>query len=377
MTMDVADVLLDLTSRVEDEEEFARAAFRLEIISTPEALAAKALIEVMAKHIEERIDEEVEDAERRALEEVSDFVEQVRADAERDAEERAAARKKLIKETLLEVWEDIGGIKQLVRRANAQLAASAIVAAMQDAAAAPPRQPAKPKPETREVTGGNVVAMVKPQPKAAAVPPSGFDIFAGAFDDWVEAKEPGWKAKKAADRAEKAIRDAEERAAALAKYGSEEAVKAPCERERTLNAATAHLAGEFKKTYANGTFTVDGLDGWSGGLDDAPASVIEAVSNAMPMPTTIREAKEEHEYWEARDREIDAVYGSHGNRQVGLAAAARWEMVRKLYERDLPILSVDDLHARLQFVAASDWIDDICDAMPSLLEAFARLVVAR
>jgi len=204
--------------------------------------------------------------------------------------------------------------------------------------------------------------------------PAGADIFTG-FDDWMDAKEPGWKAKQAAQRAERDRRQAEERTAVIAKYGSEEAATAPCERERTLNAATAHLARKFKKTYANGTFTVDGLDGWNGGIGDAPASVIEVVSNALPMPTTIREAKEEHEYWEARDREIDAVYGFTGNRQVGLAAEARWDMVRKLYERDMPILTVDDMHARLQFVAASDWREDACDAAPSLLEAFERLVV--
>ena len=204
--------------------------------------------------------------------------------------------------------------------------------------------------------------------------PTFADIFTG-FDDHMEAKQPGWKAQQAAQRAERARQQAEERAAVIAKYGSEKAATAPCERERILIAATAHLARKFKKTYANGTFTVDGLDGWNGGIGDTPASVIEAVSNAMPMPTTIRQAKEECEYWDRRNREIDAVYGFTGERQVGLAAEARWELVRKLYERDMPISTIDDMHARLQFIAASEWKDDACDAAPSLLEAFERLVL--
>jgi hypothetical protein len=192
----------------------------------------------------------------------------------------------------------------------------------------------------------------------------------------MEAREPGWKAREAVKRAERARQRAEERAAVIAKYGSEAAATAPCERERVLNAATAHLARKFKKTYANGTFSVDGLDGWTGDIGDVPASVIEAVTNAMPMPTTIRQAKDECEYWERRDREIDAVHGFTGERQVGLAAEARWDLVRKLYERDMPISTIDDMHARLQFVAASEWKDDACDAAPSLLEAFERLVMS-
>lgn len=145
-------------------------------------------------------------------------------------------------------------------------------------------------------------------------------------------------------------RDAKERAAIIAKYGSKKAATAPCERERALNAATAHLARKVRKTYANGIFTVDTLDGWNSGIDDPPASVIEAVSNALPMPTTIQEASEEHEYWEARNREIDIVCGPIGERVVGLAAQARWDIVRDLLETGLRASNLDEVLIRQRYL---------------------------
>lgn len=204
--------------------------------------------------------------------------------------------------------------------------------------------------------------------------PSPASAFAG-FDDWMETKEPGWKAKQAAERADRSRHQAEERAAVIAQYGSEEAAIAPCQRERALNVATVHLARRVEKASAGGAFFVGTLDGWSGGIGEPPASVIEAVSAALPMPATIREAKEEHEYWESRNREVDAIHGFTGDVQLGLAAEARWGLVRNLYERGMPIRTVDDMHVRMQLVATSEFNDTAADAAPVLLEAFERLVI--
>ncbi len=195
------------------------------------------------------------------------------------------------------------------------------------------------------------------------------------FDDWVEAREPGWKARRSAERNKRNRDQAEERISVIAKYGSEDAATAPCERERVLDDACAHLVRRVIKTDSRGKLSMDTLDGWAGGVDDPPASVIEAVSSALPMPTTIREAQEECVYWETRNREIDAIHGFTGDRQLGLAAEVRWGLVRGLYERGLPILDLDDIHARLQFVASSEFNCDAADAAPALLEAFERLVI--
>ncbi len=195
----------------------------------------------------------------------------------------------------------------------------------------------------------------------------------------MEVKQLGLKSKQAEARAERERQQSAERAAVLEKYGSEEAATAPCERECTLNAATAHLARTVMKTFSNGTFPWNTLDGWSGGIGEGemPASVIDAVTAALPMPTTIREAKAEHVCWRRRDQEIDAIYGFAGDMQVGLAAQARWELVRKGYEQAFLIRSLDDLHCRLLFAANSDWKDEVCDAGPSILDAFERLVLTQ
>lgn len=197
--------------------------------------------------------------------------------------------------------------------------------------------------------------------------------FAG-FDDFMETQEPGWKAKQARARAEKKRREAEQRAAVIAKYGSEEAATLPCERERALNKATAHMRRREPKTFANGVFTMSTLDGWDG-LRDMPPSLVEAVTTALPMPATVREARAECEYWDARNREIDAVLGFTGDRQIGLAAQARWDVIRPLYERDMPIASVDDLHVRLDF-AVNDETHPDQETMVSILDGFERVVMS-
>src|ERR1700760_2909426 len=46
------------------------------------------------------------------------------------------------------------------------------------------------------------------------------------FEDWMEQKEPGYKARSAADRAAREKKEAVYRAAVIAKYGSEKAAKA-------------------------------------------------------------------------------------------------------------------------------------------------------
>ncbi|MBP2291022.1 hypothetical protein [Azospirillum rugosum] len=225
------------------------------------------------------------------------------------------------------------------------------------------------------VKGQDRATKAKPSPAAG---PTIVDIFAG-FDDHMEAKQPGWKAKQAEARAERTRREADERAAAIARYGSLEQAKQPCPREQRLNEATAHLKRTISKEYANGTFDVDSLDGWTGGFDDKmPDSVMAAVAGAYPMPSTLRDARDEALYWTGRNRELERVWTEPGSifgadSYLGLAADARRMLVDDLWRKG-PIATLDDLQVRIECAASEEWRDLASDAMPGILEAFNRLV---
>jgi len=178
--------------------------------------------------------------------------------------------------------------------------------------------------------------------------------FAG-FDDYMESREPGWKAKKAAEYAERERREAEELAAILARYGSEEAALAPCEREKVLIAATAHLVRMEWKNYANGRFEIETLDGWHDGIaQEIPASVVQAVSAAYSLPATVTEAYAEWQYWEGRDREIGLINDNTGDTNLGLAAEARREVVRRLFKTELRARSLAEVILRQRVVVESE-----------------------
>ncbi len=200
-----------------------------------------------------------------------------------------------------------------------------------------------------------------------------------------------WESKTAYDRtcAERARYEAErrhhapERAAVLQKYGSEAAALARDAREQALHdAALPWLEGPFVPP--PGARSPAGrwhseMGGWSdsvfrGHPVDGCRAAIEA---ALPMPRTVREAMEETRYWEGRDAELRHALEIWGDYQLDLPARYRLETVQRLYEYDLPIASVDDLHLRLQLVAADDESDlfDSQRCATDCLDAFERLVL--
>ncbi|AWJ86338.1 hypothetical protein TSH58p_22755 (plasmid) [Azospirillum sp. TSH58] len=199
--------------------------------------------------------------------------------------------------------------------------------------------------------------------------------FAG-FEDRMEAREPGWKAKQAAARAEQIRKEAAEREAVLAKYGSEQKAKLPNERERLLNKAVSHLWRKIGKDYANGTFSVDSLDGWTGSYGDKmPDTVRAAVETAYLMPVTLREAQDEYRFWRERDRELERVWCAPGevggDTYLDLPALAREQIINDMLRKG-PIATLDDLLVRIEMAVELDGFAE--DAAPSILEAFKRLV---
>lgn len=191
------------------------------------------------------------------------------------------------------------------------------------------------------------------------------NIFDG-FDDWMEAKEPGWKAREAAKRAERAARDARRRAEVLAVYGSKAALFARTERERLLDEAIAPLATWDHWTDDDGTVhryaatlegktPVCGFWCWS----DITPAIREAVTGAYPWPATLAEALAEVQDWDrlSLDR---GLFCHHGEWNHYAEVECRVALVEHALDGGAPAASWDDMQARFDWKRYQDerqWIE--------------------
>ena len=213
-------------------------------------------------------------------------------------------------------------------------------------------------------------------PTPTAVPRN----FMDGFDDWMEAREPGYRAREAEKRCAKVAAWRIRKAAILARYGSEEAALAPCWRERLiLDAVAPWREVDPDADFMPGRWT-HRLDGWSGygfERDKMPAHVREAIATAYPLPSTFAEARAEHDYWEARDDEMGDVLDERGtdigDTVLDIAAGVRACMVRDLAENDLPITTLVELHGRFAMYLDNESHDTktvkgIFDSLTAMME---------
>ncbi|CAN7686289.1 helix-turn-helix domain-containing protein [Rhizobium sp. LjRoot30] len=180
-----------------------------------------------------------------------------------------------------------------------------------------------------------------PQP---AKPASFFD----GFDDWMEEREPGYKAKMAAEKAEKAVKDAARRKEVLARFGSEQALFARTERECLLAAAMKDIAKWRDWTDDDGTtYTyADEIDGkrdfWR--ISDVTDKIMAAVVSAYPVPATLAGVLSEYHDWEhlRSDRQVfcDGEWNHH------LYVDARLAVIMDVLD-SRPASSWDDMRARM------------------------------
>lgn len=127
----------------------------------------------------------------------------------------------------------------------------------------------------------------KPQQNSA-------DPFA-SFDDWMEAKRPGWRTEQAAWRVDQVRRRQERQRRALEEFGSEDAVFAETEHERQLRVTLEPLAD--RKKFANSSNTyIDGYAGWT--CRKPTPSLWTAIDTAYPLPHTVTGAWTEFLQWE-------------------------------------------------------------------------------
>ena len=218
-----------------------------------------------------------------------------------------------------------------------------------------------------------------PPPQQPKPKPKGYTA-GGATWESREAYE-AFCVRQAAQREAERARYAPQRAAVLAKYGSEAAAIARDPREQALHdAAAPWLEGPHVPNagyeYLAGRWHAS-MGGWTRYSSGSPAAECRAaIEAALPLPSTVREARDELWYWDERDHEIQHAIEGWGDEHLDLPAAYRRSLVIKLYRDELPVVTLDDLHLRLQFAASSDWKADAAEVATSNLDGFERLVLS-
>lgn len=192
------------------------------------------------------------------------------------------------------------------------------------------------------------MALSKLDTPAQPKPRSFFD----GFDDWMEAKEPGYKAREAAKRVERNARDARRRAEVLAVYGSEAALFARTEREALLDAAIAPLATWGHWTGDDGTVhrfakTLDGVASEFWSAKDITAAIRAAVTNAYPWSATLADALAEVKEWDRLSWERGLFNGGEWShyREV----QCRVTLLEDELETGRPAVSWDDIQSRFDW----------------------------
>lgn len=180
------------------------------------------------------------------------------------------------------------------------------------------------------------------------------NIFAG-FDDRMEEKEPGHKARQAKQRAERNARDAIRKAEILAQYGSEAAVFARTERELLLADAIAPLVTSWENWkdddgaehhYAK---AIDGKEPKYGTwyLDEITPSIREAVENAYPWPSKLDAAVRELKAWDRLSLDRGLVSGCEWTHYAEVEC--RCELLTHALKAGQPAATFDDIQARFDW----------------------------
>lgn len=178
------------------------------------------------------------------------------------------------------------------------------------------------------------------------------------FGDWMEAKEPGWKAKEAKRRAEKEAARLARCQELLAEYGSEDAVFAATTTEAALRKALAPLV--------DGGNALFGYRGFSYSKGPTP-DMWQAMRAAVRVPETVAEAWLAFQAHEARTDArctIDPDYTSHEWEEA-------WRSALEYLLDHLRTPTADDISARL------DWMEHIANRdMTRGVEADRAVVAA-
>lgn len=226
------------------------------------------------------------------------------------------------------------------------------------------RAAARARAETMASNAGMTLAEAVSSLDSQPAAPMARNLFEG-FDDWMEAKEPGWKAAKTRERAQRDARDDLRRAAVMKRYGSEKALFARTEREALLNAAVAHMATWDHWTDDDGTqhryaTTLDGkrpdLGTWY--LKEITPAIREAVTTAYPWPSNLDEALQEVKAWDRLRLDRAVVSGGEWNHYPEVEC--RFALLEHALQTGQPAASWDDIQARFdwkRYEFERQWLD--------------------
>ena len=186
--------------------------------------------------------------------------------------------------------------------------------------------------------------------------------FAGAFNDFFNT--PFFRQAKAdGDR-----RRAEQWRRVLEEYGSEEAVFAPCAWEQALERA----CDPFIVRKVTTGWPMGSLWGWAfvTSRGDPAPQIVDAIANAYPMPTTVRQAWVEFAFWDKLGRDREARGTACGDHRDWVYL--RVQMVERRLNT-LPAAGLSDLRARMDWM---DWRNDL-ESAPDPAEERIRLATLR
>lgn len=208
-------------------------------------------------------------------------------------------------------------------------------ALMTRGATAGERQAARTKTEAVAARAGMTLGEALSRLDAPA-PAHPADFFAG-FDDWMETREPGWKAAKAARLSERERRRLARCRELLAEFGGEEAVFAETEPERRLRLALEPLEADRH-----------GLESYGDWISGNPTPAMwEAIARACPLPSAVPGVWAELGAWEAL---VEARIAFVPDYDAPACIRARQAALEHLMDT-MPALSVEGLLAWLAWLA--------------------------
>lgn len=181
------------------------------------------------------------------------------------------------------------------------------------------------------------------------------------FDDFMERKVPGYRARMAAKQAEIARQNAAFRQSVIAKYGSEAAALCPTPLEQAINDACKPLI----RVRAGYPDDLDGCNPFRFGI--LPARVVAVLKAAVPMPRTLQKAASEVAFWKERDNEIQSIMeGCPIEQRLSLACEARRRMVMDALRYDIRAVSTADAIFRVEFLLNSGMHNTGKELQPAL-----------
>ncbi|OQP87881.1 hypothetical protein BTR14_03115 [Rhizobium rhizosphaerae] len=212
--------------------------------------------------------------------------------------------------------------------------------------------------------------------------PEPVNFFAG-FADWMEQKQPGYKAARAKEEAERNTRAAIRRAEILRAFGTLRAFMDPTPLEALLFKAGKPFVTKWvtfedvcgtRRRHAD---VMKGTKGRHGLIEDFDPQAVQAVKEAIPFPLGVSAAFEELKQWDRLEK--DRALFTGGEYYFDARADLRIELLRDVM-RNQPVAGWADLEARFHYKSydwQQQWIDERAFEDAEWSRVFADFAILR